>query len=143
VDGSLWQRLKSWLLLALGLGVLSFALIAHRGARRRHVDGLSLAERVYADLVDWVQRLLGIAPLSHQTPHEYAKAVGWAVPRGERAIERIAELYVQERFGGKEVPDEEVEGAWHEAWPNLWRRWAEGKTRRLRRIWNRFAARGE
>ena len=143
VDGSLWQRLKSWLLLALGLGVLSFALIAHRVARRRQVDGLSMAERVYADLVDWVRRLLGIAPLSHQTPHEYAKAVGWAVPRGERAIERIAELYVQERFGGKEIPDEEVEGAWHEAWPNLWRRWAEGKTRRLRRIWNRFAARGE
>jgi hypothetical protein len=60
-----------------------------------------------------------------------------AVPRGQQAIEKIADLYVQERFGGKEVADADVEDAWREAWPTLMRRWADHRTRRLWRIWNR------
>jgi hypothetical protein len=134
-----WPSVKRWLLPALVGLVLALGIIIFVAARRRHqVEGLSVAERVYFDLVNWARRLVGVSPLAHQTPHEYAGSVGWAVPRGRDAIERIAETYVQERFGGKEVAQEEVEAAWSETRPLLWRRWLarvrEAGVRAVRRI---------
>jgi hypothetical protein len=113
-----------WLALDLALAVpVVIALLTAR--RRRHIEGLSVAERVYHDLVDWVRRLLHIGPLSHQTPYEYAGVVGQAMPSGREAVTRIAGLYVEERFGGKIVSDRDVEVAWQEVRPALWRRWLQ------------------
>jgi transglutaminase-like putative cysteine protease len=132
----LWQRigLAGWLALSLAaLFLVAFAILSIR--RRRAIEGLTVAERVYSDLVQWAIRLLRIHPLGHQTPHEYAGTVAWAVPKGRHEIVQIADLYVQERFGGKMVAGEEVEVAWREAWPALWRRWVEKKTDWMRRAW--------
>lgn len=135
----LWQRIGwgGWLSLAVvALSLVGFVVFTVR--RRRHMAGLSVAERVYEDLVSWVQRLLHIEPLAHQTPNEYAGEVVRQVPRGRQAVERIAGLYVEERFGGKPVPEAEAEGAWQQAWPALWLRWLERRLERVRRFWWRF-----
>lgn len=122
-----------WLALDLALAVpVVIALLMVR--RRRQIEGLSVAERVYYDLVGWVRRLLHIGPLSHQTPYEYAGVVGQAMPAGREAVTRITGLYVEERFGGKIVPDQEAEVAWQEAKPALWRRWLQYVSERIRAI---------
>jgi len=88
----------------------------------------SAAERVYHDLVEWVRRLLQISPLAHQTPYEYAQVVSRRVPQGQAAVRRIAEMYVEERFGGKTIPAQVAAEAWRQARPALWhsglRHWA-------------------
>jgi transglutaminase-like putative cysteine protease len=132
----LWQRLRlwGWVLLSLPiLGAAGFGVLAVR--RRRHIEGLSAAERVYEDLVSWVRRLLRIEPLAHQTPLEYAAVVSQHVPKGQPAVERIAGLYVEERFGGRAVSGADAEAAWSQAWPVLCRRWLERRLERVRRIW--------
>jgi hypothetical protein len=136
---SLWSRLGrgGWLALDIvAFGLAGMALMWVR--RQRHIAGLSVAERVYEDLVEWVRRLLRIDLLAHQTPHEYAQAVARTVPQGRWAMEQIADYYVQERFGGKEIPASQAEGAWSESWRALWHRWAERKTDVARRIWWRL-----
>jgi len=120
---SFWQTAGRWV--GLGLSLVAFvltfaALLMVR--RRRRIEGLSIAERVYQDLVEWVRRFLNITPMAHQTPYEYAGSVGSLLPQGRKAVRRIADYYVEERFGGKTVPSAEAEGAWQEAWSALWRR---------------------
>jgi hypothetical protein len=128
-----WQRLGrgGGLLLALVAFVLvGIALLMVR--RQRRIEGLSVAERVYQDLVNWVRRLLQISPLAHQTPSEYAMVVADVMPQGRAAVEQIADLYVRERFGGKDVPGDEAETAWSEVRPALWRRWVRRQGERWR-----------
>jgi transglutaminase-like putative cysteine protease len=129
---SFLQRLGRWggFLLALGAGVLVFAALL-MVRRRRRIEGLSVPERVYEDLVNWVRRLLGLRPLAHQTPHEYAGSVAWLVPQGRQAIERITDLYVEERFGARAVSGEEAEDAWRRTVPLLWRQWVRRLGQRL------------
>ncbi len=130
----LWRRIGPWGWIALALMVLlAGALVIFSVQRRRRLEGLSVAERVYEDLVDWVRRLLRIEPLAHHTPNEYAGLVARHVPRGQQAIEQIAGLYVEERFGDRSVSSAHVEVAWRHAWPAIWSRWAE---RRLERLWH-------
>jgi transglutaminase-like putative cysteine protease len=136
---SLWQRI-GWGG-GLGFSFLAFGLVAFAAfmiRRRRQIHGLSVAERVYEDLVDWVRRLLRLDPLAHQTPHEYAGAVVQTMPRGREAVERIADLYVQERFGAKEIPSEAAEAAWQQAWSAIWRRWLGRKVEAVQRLWWRL-----
>lgn len=133
---SFWQLMRPWGWLGLGivsLGTLGILLLALR--RRHRVEGLSVAERVYEDLVSWVERLLRIEPMAHQTPNEYVSVVSQQVPRGRNAVQRIADLYVEERFGGREVPGVHAEAAWREVRPTLWNRWLERRIERVQRIW--------
>jgi transglutaminase-like putative cysteine protease len=135
----LWQRLRWWGWAGLSLPVLGaavFGILAVR--RRRRIEGLSVAERVYEDLVNWVRRLLRIEPLVHQTPLEYAGVVSQHVPRGRPAVERIAGLYVEERFSGRTISGTDAEAAWSRAWPALCRRWLERRFERVQRLWWRF-----
>ena len=111
--------------LVIGLAVL----------RRRQIAGLSVTERVYEDLVLWVRRLLRLEPLAHQTPHEFAGAVAQQVPRSQNAVQQIASLYVQERFSGRPVSEQEAESAWAEARPAIWQRWIGLRFDALRRFW--------
>jgi transglutaminase-like putative cysteine protease len=136
---SLWQRLGVWRWVGLGLivlGIVAIVLLTIR--RRRQVEGLSVSARVYEDLVNWVRRLLSIEPLAHQTPNEYAGVVAQQVPRSSQAVERIAGLYVEERFGGKDVSGEEAEDAWRQAWPTLWQRWIQRRLEVVQRFWWRL-----
>jgi transglutaminase-like putative cysteine protease len=135
----LWQRVGRWGGLAVDLCAMVLVLAAlFTVRRRRQIEGLSIAERVYEDLVDWVSRLLHIELMAHQTPHEYAMVVAQGVPEGRRAMEQIADYYVQERFGGKEVSGGDVEMAWSQSWHALWHRWGEQKTGAVRRVWHRL-----
>lgn len=128
----LWMR--RWAGLALGVALIGLAAVALSVARRRRFEGLSLAERAYEELVDWASRLLGMAPHAYQTPHEYAALVACSVPRGGQAIERIATLYVEERFGHKAVPPLELEPLQQEARSAIWRCWLDRRTDRIRRF---------
>ncbi|MEJ2208959.1 MAG: transglutaminase domain-containing protein [Anaerolineae bacterium] len=124
----------AWVLLVLGsLGLAAIA--AFRIYREHQIEGLSSAERVYAELVSWVRRLLRLEPLAHQTPHEYASVVVEAMPGGRGAVERITSFYVEERFGNRQVEPEPAVEAWQEAWSAMWRRWFEQRTYGLRRLW--------
>jgi transglutaminase-like putative cysteine protease len=135
----LWLRFRVWILAIAGLAlVIAGAWAVYAVQRQRRMQGLSAAERVYADLVDWVRRLLGIEPLSHQTPYEYAGVVAENVPQGRRAVEQIAGYYVEERFGGRPVAETHADVAWHEAWAALWRGWVEHRTAALKRFWWRL-----
>ncbi|MFN2227911.1 MAG: DUF4129 domain-containing transglutaminase family protein [Anaerolineae bacterium] len=132
----LFERLRglAWALLVLGgSGLLGMA--AFRVYRERQLDGLSSAERVYAELISWVRRLLRLEPLAHQTPHEYASVVAEVMPGGRLAVEQIAGFYVEERFGGRQVEPEPAVEAWQQAWSAIWRRWFERRTYGLRRLW--------
>jgi transglutaminase-like putative cysteine protease len=132
----LFERLRglAWALLVLGSAGL-IAVAAFRVYRDRQIEGLSSAERVYAELINWVRRLLRLEPLAHQTPHEYASVVAEAMPGGRRAVEQIAGFYVEERFGGRVVEPEPAVEAWQEAWSAIWQRWFEQRTYGLRRLW--------
>ncbi len=129
---TLLQKVTRWgglVLVVLGLSLLAAALLTAR--RRRRVGGLSAAERVYLDLVDWVARLLKLSPRAHQTPHEYGSAVVALVPAGQRPVRRIVDTYVGYRFGGRPGDGEQVEQAWRDTQKVLWRGWLERKTAKL------------
>jgi transglutaminase-like putative cysteine protease len=136
---SLWQRLGVWKWVGLALIVLGAVAIAlYTIRRRRQIEGLSVAARVYEDLVNWVRRLLRIEPMAHQTPNEFAGIVVQQVPRSRQAVERIAGLYVEERFGGKDVSGDEAEDAWRQTWPTLWQRWIQRRLEVVQRFRWRF-----
>ena len=120
--GKRWQRLAVLLKTAL-VGLLA-------GCR-----STAQTEALTAEMSLPMRRLLRIEPLEHQTPHEYAGLVAANVPAGRSAMERIADYYVAERFGGKEVVDDEPDQAWEQAWPTLWRRWVEWRTEKPRAMW--------
>ena len=134
--GAWWKGVGAWVFLGLGLlAALLAAGLLLTLRRRRKVEGLSSVERVYEDLVDWVRWLLRITPMAHQTPHEFAGAVSGTVPRGREPVQRIADFYVAERFGGKIVAGAEAEDAWRETFKILWLRWFERRTSALKRFW--------
>lgn len=87
-------------LVALIAGIL--ALLWLRGLR-----GLTPSGQFYAR----VTRAGGLAGVRRQpgaTPYEYARAVGEAVPGTRRSLDRIAETYVRERYGGRSPTPQEV-----------------------------------
>jgi hypothetical protein len=131
-SGSLLQRV-GWmggaLLVVLALGMLAAALLIFR--RRRQIEGLDVAERVYHDLVNSVARLLRISPLAHQTPHEYGAGVVGVLPAGQQSVYKIVDTYVGFRFGGQPADDEQVQLAWRETHRALWRRWLGRQVARL------------
>ena len=130
------QRVGAWApFVLIGAGLLAVLAVVLAVLRRRQIAGLSIAERVYEDLTRWVRRLLGIEPLSHQTPNEFAGVVAHYVPRSQDAVEQIADLYVQERFSGSPVSGEDAESAWGVARPAIWQTWLALRFNVLRRFW--------
>jgi transglutaminase-like putative cysteine protease len=112
-------------LVALGLLLLVVALLMLR--RHRRIEGLSLVERVYQDLVDWATRLLKVSPRAHQTPHEYGLAVAALLPTGRRPVRHIIDTYVGYRFGGRPGDGQQVERAWRDTQKALWHRWFQAR----------------
>ena len=131
------QRVGAWApFVLIGAGLLAILAVVLAVLRRRQIAGLSIAERVYEDLTRWVRRLLGIEPLSHQTPNEFAGVVAHHVPRSQSAVEQIASLYVQERYSGSPVPGEDAESAWGVARPAIWQTWLALRFDILTRFWH-------
>jgi len=125
--------------LILGLLALVTLVVTLFISRRRRIRaGFSTAEWTYASLVSWVRRLFGLSPLAHQTPYEYAASVNGTLGRVQPAVDQIADYYVQERFGGKEVPDAEIGQVWSQTWPGLIRRRLEQRVEVIQRLWRRL-----
>ncbi len=130
------QKLGKWGPAALVLaGLATILAVVLAILRRRQIAGLSIIERVYEDLTRWVRHLLRIEPQPHQTPHEFAGVVAEWVPRGQQAVEQIADLYVQERFSGSPASGKDAESAWSAARPAIWHRWLALRLDILRRFW--------
>jgi len=134
-----WQAVR-WLggliLLSIPAGLAAFWTL-----RERKLRELNLVERVYERLCNFARRL-GIEFQRHQTPYEYAAALITAVPEGQDPVQRIADLYVRERFSGtvldwtvqgREVSGQEAGEAWQSLRPILWRRWLRRRLERLQR----------
>lgn len=128
----LLKRVVRWGGLALALLALGVVIVALLMVRRhRRIEGLSLAELVYEDLVYWVGRLFKLSPLVHQTPNEYGAAVIGVLPAGRQPIERIVSTYVGYRFGGQDGDGEQVEQAWRVTRRVIWRRWLRRRIEKL------------
>ena len=125
------QQAARWLggliLLSIPAGLAALWML-----RDRKQKGLKLVERVYERLCGFARRL-GIQFQQHQTPHEYAAALITAVPEGQDPVQRITDLYVRERFSGREVNGQEAGEAWQSLRPILWRRWLQQKLEKLQR----------
>jgi hypothetical protein len=131
------QKARSWVpFVLIGAGLAAILAVVLALLRRRQIAGLSITERVYEDLTRWVRRLLGIEPLAHQTPHEFAGVVAHHIPRSQHAVEQIAGLYVQERFSSSPVSGEDAESAWGVARPAIWQTWLALRLDVLRRFWH-------
>jgi hypothetical protein len=125
-----WPAVR-WLggliLLMIPVGLTTFWAL-----RERKLRGLNLVERVYERLCGFARRI-GMKYQEHQTPYEYAAALTTAVPEGQEPVQCITDLYVRERFSGREVSGQEAEEAWRGLRPILWRRWLQGKLERFQR----------
>jgi len=125
-----WQAVR-WLG-GLVLLVVLVGLATLWALREREQKGLNLVERVYERLCSFARRL-GIQFQRHQTPYEYAAALSTVIPEGQDPVQRITDLYVRERFSGREVSGQEAEEAWRGLRPILWRRWLQRRLEKLQR----------
>jgi transglutaminase-like putative cysteine protease len=116
----------------VGLTLLSIptGLAAFWAWRERKQRGLNLVEQIYQKLCDFARRL-GVKFQRHQTPYEYAAALSTTIPEGQSQVQHIADLYVRERFSGREVSGQEAGEAWQSLRPILWRSWLQRKLERL------------
>ena len=105
--------------------------------REKKWRGINLVERIYEQLCRFARRL-GLEYQAHQTPYEYTAGLITVLPEGRGPVQRITDLYVRERFSGREVSGEEAEEAWRGLRPILWRRWLQ---RRLERFQRRTSSR--
>jgi transglutaminase-like putative cysteine protease len=125
-----WPAVR-WLggliLLMIPMGLTAFWTL-----RQRKLRALNLVERVYERLCSFARRL-GIEFQRHQTPYEYAAALTTAVPEGQGPVQRITDLYVRERFSGREVSGQEAGEAWQSLRPVLWRHWLQRRLERFQR----------
>jgi len=90
---------------------------------RRRVEDASRVGRIYRRMVNYA-RLLGVKGEIFQTPYEYAILVAQRVPETTPHVERIAELYVRDRFGRLAVgksEESDAEEAWQAMQPMVWR----------------------
>jgi transglutaminase-like putative cysteine protease len=96
----IWPLLAG--LLLAGLAVASVAWFSwQRGLR-----GLSLVAGLYERMARLAQ-LIGVRDEPSQTPYEYADTLGQTIPQGQTDIQQIADVYVRERFSGREITAEE------------------------------------
>ena len=64
----------------------------------------------------WESATFGITRRRHETPHEFTRRLGQAVPDSSEKLGELTNLYVEVRYGDLEAKDEKVEHA-----NNLWR----------------------
>ncbi len=84
--------------------ILAFAMLAALAARqwqfRARFARLAPSAQAYAEMIaraGW----LSVRTQEHATPFETAQMIGEAIPQGATAVDRIASLYVRERYGAR------------------------------------------
>lgn len=122
----------TWLLVAgaAGLLLVGGAVIAmwsyeNRGISRRAARGGQWAFARLARMAAWMRVKLSPA----QTPFEQARSIGAVLAGNEGPVERVATLYVQERYGRTQADPVETQAVWRALRRPMW--WA-GVKRRLR-----------
>ena len=79
------------------------------------VQGMLNIREIYRHLL-WEASTFGIARRRHETPYEYTRRLGQAVPDSSEQLGELTNLYIDVRYGDIEVGDEKVEHA-----NSLWR----------------------
>jgi hypothetical protein len=64
----------------------------------------------------WESATFGVTRRRHETPHEFTRRLGQAIPDSSEKLGELTNLYVEVRYGDLEVKNEKVEHA-----NNLWR----------------------
>jgi hypothetical protein len=90
-------------------------LYENRGSSRQMRGG----EWVFARLAR-MARWLRVRLTPSQTPYEQAQALSQIIPRHEPAIERVASLYVLERYGRTETDPIEARTTWRSLRRPIW-----------------------
>ncbi|MCW5849523.1 MAG: transglutaminase domain-containing protein [Anaerolineae bacterium] len=127
-------RVSRLVLIPLGLLLLAALLVVGFWvAWYRDLRGLNLMDQVWEQVLRFA-RLLGLRVSAADTPYEVAQAVGEAVPEGQPDIERIADIYVEQRYGGptRNVNDAALSESWGRSQRVLWQRWMGRLAERLR-----------
>ncbi len=119
---------RNWPEVAIGLAVLALAAVATWLLRRRRAalfGDSELLARLFGLLEVWAQRLRVPWPASH-TPLEHAEEFGQRLPEGASAVQRLAGLFVAQRYG-RQPPTPEALAETVEDWkriePFFWKRW--------------------
>lgn len=86
-------RVLAWLMFLLGVAAAGLWWV-----RRREIGGLRPAATFYAG-IGQLARWAGVGQHPEQTPEEYAKTLGKALPPQRAAIKRLADAYTAERYG--------------------------------------------
>jgi hypothetical protein len=79
------------------------------------IPGMLDIRQIFRHLL-WESSTFGITRRRHETPHEFTRRLGQAVPDSSEKLGELTNLYVEVRYGDLEVKDEKVEHA-----NNLWR----------------------
>lgn len=120
------QRVVS-ILMTVALAVIGLALLGgsawigmrvyeERGVARNLSTGGTWIFARLTRMAHWLRVKLNPA----QTPYEQAQAIGQAVPLGSADIERVAALYVQERYGRANADLNEARALWQRLRKPIW-----------------------
>ncbi|MBI2848519.1 MAG: transglutaminase domain-containing protein [Chloroflexi bacterium] len=112
------------------VGIMALVLLSLFGwfLWRRYMAQFSPAYQIYEKLC-LLASLCRLSPRPYQTPYEYARTLGDALPANRQSIEHITGAYVRVRFGGKTI-DPSDNSRLREAWTVL-------RAALMRRLWQR------
>lgn len=86
------------------------AILAPAWYARDDAQGLLSIREIYRRLLREASRS-GTVRRSHETPYEYARRLGQAVPDGSGQVGEITELYIDVRYGDIQAEDEQIDYA--------------------------------
>jgi len=128
----------AWCALSLGLAGVMLAGGAWAWVEFFDLRGLNEIQRAYARMnvaARWMRIPLG----DTLTPHERGRALATIIPDADQPIQKIVDLYVQDRYGPPAPNAGEAKkgsAAARSAWERLWRimikAWVERQAKRLR-----------
>ena len=105
---SIWAEVL--VAVAAVLGALTAASVLGVFAWRRGLGDLP-GERAYAKMAR-LGALAGVRRRPHQTPLEYARSVGLALPRTAAGAQTLGWAFALARYGRQAVEDERIDAAW-------------------------------
>lgn len=135
-----WPKLAALAVVLLGSGAAALLI---RWRRREFYRRPELLARLFDVLGRWADRLR-IPWLASQTPRERAAAFNQTVPEAAPTVERLADLFVAERYGRQPPRQDALAGLiadWERLGPALWKRWLSLQLAGVHRL-RRLARRG-
>ncbi len=125
---AIWWLKRNWPQAVAVSGVLALlagGFLLLRWRRRSFFGSPELLTRLFDVLGSWAARLRVPWP-SSQTALERAAVFNVAVPEAEPAVDRLASMFVAQRYGGEQPTSEalgSLVGDWARLEPTLWKRW--------------------